>query len=198
VLVHLGSSDYLRRYKIYISHAQEWRQQFQKLESVDLRYDNQIIVNPDMERVTKLSPLNPTMAKAAAAAGVKPAALFSRAGPNERAVPKPAFELTQAKLDPKPVSGAVKRSAGKSKAKAVPAKPPGATGVDSKPKPVVKIAKFVPAKKKPAHSLLRSAAERRKLPIKSSATPAKDKAATHGQKPSPGIAKTQNSQEPSD
>jgi hypothetical protein len=31
VLVHLGSSDYLRRYKIYVSHAQAWRQQFQKL-----------------------------------------------------------------------------------------------------------------------------------------------------------------------
>ena len=40
VLVHLGSSDYLKRYKIYVSHAQEWRQQFQKLESVNLRYDN--------------------------------------------------------------------------------------------------------------------------------------------------------------
>ncbi len=48
VLVHLGSSDYLRRYKIYVSHAQGWRQQFQKLESVDLRYDNQIIVNPEI------------------------------------------------------------------------------------------------------------------------------------------------------
>src|SRR5580704_5504774 len=42
VLVHLGSSDYLRRYKIYVAHAQGWRQQFQKLESVNLRYDNQI------------------------------------------------------------------------------------------------------------------------------------------------------------
>ena len=53
VLVHLGSSDYLRRYKIYVSHAQGWRQQFQKLESVDLRYDNQIIVNPDIQRTAK-------------------------------------------------------------------------------------------------------------------------------------------------
>ena len=35
VLVHLGSSDYLRRYKIFVSHAQGWRQQFQKLESVE-------------------------------------------------------------------------------------------------------------------------------------------------------------------
>ena len=63
VLVHLGSSDYLRRYKIYVTHAQGWRQQFQKLESVDLRYDNQIIVNPDMEGPAKPVPLSPTAAK---------------------------------------------------------------------------------------------------------------------------------------
>src|SRR5437868_6713104 len=47
VLVHLGSSDFLPRYKVYIAHVQEWRQQFSKLESVDLRYDRQVIVNPD-------------------------------------------------------------------------------------------------------------------------------------------------------
>jgi cell division protein FtsQ len=47
VLLHLGSSNFLERYKIYIAHAQEWRQQFQKLESVDLRFDRQVIVNPD-------------------------------------------------------------------------------------------------------------------------------------------------------
>src|ERR1700678_2386050 len=80
VLVHLGSSDYLRRYKIYIATAQEWRQKFQKLESVDLRYDNQIIVNPDMERAAKQTPLNPSMAKVAAAAGGKPPALLPRVG----------------------------------------------------------------------------------------------------------------------
>jgi len=47
VLVHLGSDQFLERYKIYLSHVGEWRQQFQKLESVDLRYDGQIIVNPE-------------------------------------------------------------------------------------------------------------------------------------------------------
>ena len=101
VLVHLGASDYLRRYKIYVTHAQAWRQQFQKLESVDLRYDNQIIVNPDMERTAKMAALSPSAARTAAAAGVKPAALLTRIGPNERAIPKPAFELTAKKLDPK-------------------------------------------------------------------------------------------------
>src|ERR1700691_3661770 len=69
VLVHLGSADYLQRYKIYVTHAQGWRQQFQKLESVDLRYDNQIIVNPDMERP---APSKQSTAKAEAAGRVKP------------------------------------------------------------------------------------------------------------------------------
>src|ERR1700693_4985412 len=86
VLVELGSSDYLRRYKIYVTHAQGWRQQFQKLESVDLRYDNQIIVNPEIQRTAKQAALSPAAAKAAAAAGVKPAALITRLLPHDRTV----------------------------------------------------------------------------------------------------------------
>ena len=79
VLVQLGSSDYLKRYKTYVSHVQEWRQQFQKLESVNLRYDKQIIVNPDMEaRAEAAAALAPAAAKAAVAAGVKPAALITQ------------------------------------------------------------------------------------------------------------------------
>jgi cell division protein FtsQ len=50
VLIHLGSSNYLDRFKIYVAHVQEWRQQFQKLRSVDLRYERQVIVNPDEEK----------------------------------------------------------------------------------------------------------------------------------------------------
>ncbi len=75
VLVHLGSGNYLARYKIYVTHIQEWRQRFDKLESVDLRYDNQIIVNPELNGVAKTAPVSPVMARMAVAAGVKPAAL---------------------------------------------------------------------------------------------------------------------------
>lgn len=53
VLIHLGSAHYLDRYKIYVAHVQEWRQQFQGLRSVDLRYDRQVIVNPDEPANTK-------------------------------------------------------------------------------------------------------------------------------------------------
>jgi cell division protein FtsQ len=48
VLVHLGSSNFLDRFKVYVAHVQEWRTQFQHLQSVDLRYDHQVIVNPDV------------------------------------------------------------------------------------------------------------------------------------------------------
>jgi len=47
VLVHLGNDQFLERFRTYLSRVAAWRQQFRKLESVDLRYEGQIIVNPD-------------------------------------------------------------------------------------------------------------------------------------------------------
>jgi cell division protein FtsQ len=85
VLVHLGSGNYLDRFKIYVAHLREWRQQFAKLESVDLRYDRQIVVNPDLRGTAKQPALSAKAAKAAIAAGVKPTALVSR----EVGTPKP-------------------------------------------------------------------------------------------------------------
>jgi len=120
VLVELGSSEYLKRYKTYVSHVREWRQQFQKLESVNLRYDNQVIVNPEIEGKPRQSALSASAARAAAAAGVKPAALITRINPHDRSLPKPAFELTEKKLESaatqKPVARAKikKAKAGKS------------------------------------------------------------------------------------
>jgi cell division protein FtsQ len=80
VLVHLGSSNYLERFKVYVAHLREWRQQFQKVDSVDLRYDRQIIVNPDTAPSAKQPALSASAAKAALSAGVKPTALISHPG----------------------------------------------------------------------------------------------------------------------
>ena len=77
VLVHLGSSNYLDRFKIYVAHLREWRQQFEKLESVDLRYERQIIVNPDLRGTARQPAISAAAAKAAISAGVKPAALVT-------------------------------------------------------------------------------------------------------------------------
>src|SRR5271166_3791542 len=104
VLVELGASDYLKRYRTYVSHVQEWRQQFQKLESVNLRYDNQVIVNPDMEGRPKPAALSAAAAKAAAAAGVKPASIVQPLPTHDRTLPKPVFELSQQTLQSKPAA----------------------------------------------------------------------------------------------
>jgi cell division protein FtsQ len=87
VLVHLGSSEFLSRYKIYVTHVRSWRQQFDKLESVDLRYDHQIIVNPDLRGAVKEPPLSPSAAKAAASAGVKTTALTTHVPVDETPAP---------------------------------------------------------------------------------------------------------------
>jgi cell division protein FtsQ len=66
VLVHMGSADFLRRYKTFLAHVSEWRQQVpgQKLDSVDLRYEGQIVVNPDKKMVPPTAqPALPGVAK---------------------------------------------------------------------------------------------------------------------------------------
>jgi cell division protein FtsQ len=129
VLVHLGSENFLPRYKNYVTHAEQWRQQFNKLESVDLRYEGQIIVNPDLEGIARQPSLSPAAAKAAVAAGAKTAALVNyekyvehpagttpakQAKPktgsvtakSDRHAPKKAAKTTWAKLHPKPGTAA--------------------------------------------------------------------------------------------
>jgi hypothetical protein len=44
-----------------VAHIAEWRQQFQNVQSVDLRYEGQVIVNPDKPAIAeKPSPLMST------------------------------------------------------------------------------------------------------------------------------------------
>ena len=47
MVVHLGPTDFLSHYKLYVDHIGEWRQQFPNLQSVDLRFEGQVVVNPD-------------------------------------------------------------------------------------------------------------------------------------------------------
>jgi cell division protein FtsQ len=170
VLVELGSTNYLNRYQTYVGHVRDWRRQFQKLESVNLRYDNQVIVNPDMEGKPRQATISPSVAKAAIAAGVKPASLNTRIGPHEKPIPKPVFEMSDKKLDPKATT---KKPLVKAKTKKTPAKPSKAVAKKDAAKHPVPPAKTSaagqPAAKKPSAS------------VAGNTTP----------KPSPGIAKQQ-------
>ena len=176
VVVELGSSDYLKRYRTYVSHVREWRQQFQKLESVNLRYDNQVIVNPDMEGRPRQAALSNAAAKAAVAAGVKTAALITRVGPHEKALPKPAFELSPKKLDPK---AATKKTAPKVRSKKAAAN----TDKSAAKKSTIKAG----AKSKAGAGTTRASAQ--KAEGKKPAAAAQP--ATAIPKPSPAIAKQQ-------
>src|SRR6266478_4813494 len=160
VLVHLGSSNYLERYKIYVAHMQEWRQQFSKLESVDLRYDRQIIVNPDLQGTAKQIPLTPWAAKKAMAAGVKPAALISHLGP----APHLPVAATQAKTPAKATKSkapkqrrkhVVRKTKAKAKAKAKAVSPVVQKTVLTAPAAKTTAAPAVPAmsRKKPSPAI---------------------------------------------
>ena len=44
ILAHFGEDHFLERYERYQAHIGEWRQQYPHLASVDLRYDNQVVL----------------------------------------------------------------------------------------------------------------------------------------------------------
>jgi cell division protein FtsQ len=44
VLAHLGEDHFLERYQRYQAHIEGWRQQYPHLAAVDLRYDNQVVL----------------------------------------------------------------------------------------------------------------------------------------------------------
>src|SRR5580692_9722918 len=226
VLVHLGSSDYLRRYKTYASHVQQWRQQFRDLESVDLRYDNQIVVNPDIPKVTKTA--KPTAVTSAAmrvpGPAVKPAALVTkmpvRAGPHDKPVPKPAFEMTEQKLNSN--TAVAKAAATKTAGTKTASKKPAAKLNSNAKKPVAKskvaaVPKKAAAPSKPANSAAakktspaagqsQAQSHRQRESQTASRKPAAGRSLHAGlappaanpalPKPSPAIAKQQESQAP--
>ncbi len=45
ILVHFGEEKYLERYHEYKAHLPEWRTQYPKLASVDMRYERQVILD---------------------------------------------------------------------------------------------------------------------------------------------------------
>lgn len=152
VLVHFGSGNYLDQFKLYAAHLREWRQQYQKVDSVDLRYweSGQVVVNPDLRGIQR-QPVSVVAAKAAMAAGVKPSVLVQRTPVKPaHVVPvshvakkrsaKPAHAIKYAVLR-KPDHAAKKppaRRSGQQQAHGLPANEPARTQSSlSKPSPAI-------------------------------------------------------------
>jgi cell division protein FtsQ len=65
IVLHLGNEGFLQRFMVFLSNVQKWEQERGKLESVDLRYGREVILNPDLHAAPP-QPV-PDAAKAAAA-----------------------------------------------------------------------------------------------------------------------------------
>ncbi len=76
ILVHFGEEKYLERYHVYQAHLAEWRTQYPKLASVDMRYERQVVLQMQPGTVVPNGDAAPVgaVAQAAAAAPAKAAA----------------------------------------------------------------------------------------------------------------------------
>jgi cell division protein FtsQ len=179
VLVHLGSGNYLQRYKTYVTHVQQWRQQFDKLESVDLGYDGQIIVNPDLDGMARQPALTPAAAKAAMAAGVKTAALVNY----EKYVTNPV-STTLAKREAKPkAKAAPKAVVHRAAVRHAPVKPAPVKQAPVKQAPANQVAL------KPKGNAAAAAVHKSTVPPHPAVPPPPVAVATGQKKPSAGIQK---------
>jgi cell division protein FtsQ len=188
VLVHLGAGNYLQRYKTYVTHVQQWRQQFDKLESVDLRYDGQIIVNPDLDGMTRQPALTPAAAKAAMAAGVKTAAIVNY----EKYVihpvaPLPVKKDTKLKAKAGPKQTVHRVVIQHAPAKPTPVKPAPVKPASVKPAPVNRSAPMPTANRKTTAVAAKNTAAWH--PAASTAQPRPGAVVAGQNKPSAGIPK---------
>jgi cell division protein FtsQ len=91
ILVHFGDGQFLHRYSLYQQHLADWRRQYPRLASVDMRFDNQVVLE---------------MAKGAGASGefeqaagdskqqAKSSAAVTNASPAKHARPKKSAAAT--------------------------------------------------------------------------------------------------------
>jgi cell division protein FtsQ len=114
ILVHFGEEKFLERYHQYQEHLPEWRAQYPKLASVDMRYERQVVLQ--MQPGTAVPLGNTTSESSGASAGETPATTPA----NVKAATVPIARTASAKAKkpgakpalrhPKPVSHAVAHS----------------------------------------------------------------------------------------
>lgn len=89
ILAHFGEDHFLDRYQRYKAHIAEWRQQYPKLAEVDLRYNQQVVL--------EMTPAAGTSQTALNTGDAKPAAGEPETPPVKAEVSKPAPASVHAK-----------------------------------------------------------------------------------------------------
>ena len=153
VLVHFGDKDFLDRYRKFEAHLTEWRTQYPKLSSVDMRYDRQVVLD--------VGTGGEVPAKAASTPVVEPAGANQVSKAESQPVARSAAKPAGAPKSKLPVAKPVAQHPAKPAVKA-PAKPVAKGKQPAKPaaeewhmvvvKPHTKAAAALVAKAKPKHS----------------------------------------------
>jgi cell division protein FtsQ len=80
ILAHFGEDHFLERYERYQAHIAEWRQQYPHLAAVDLRYDNQVVLQMASGKETAETASGDAVPPATANPDAKPASETKPAG----------------------------------------------------------------------------------------------------------------------
>ncbi len=109
ILAHFGEDHFLERYERYQAHIAEWRQQYPHLAAVDLRYDNQVVLEMASGKETAETSSGgagtPMNLPGAASGGASPAAGSapkSSSAKNSPSKNSPGKSLTAKKSKPAP------------------------------------------------------------------------------------------------
>ncbi len=87
VLAHFGQDHFLERYQRYKAHIAEWRQQYPKLSAVDLRYEQQVVLEMDRGQANAQPVISAANATPVATKVINPPASISSPKPATSAKP---------------------------------------------------------------------------------------------------------------
>jgi cell division protein FtsQ len=128
ILVHFGEDNFLERYRRFKEHLQEWRTLYPRLSSVDMRYEQQVVLQMPPGSAGSVESGAPgsnavTIGDSNALKAASPVERDGAAAPVEKAVPKAGDKKPAGKASMAAAAhGAAKKSAPKAKPHAAAAK----------------------------------------------------------------------------
>jgi cell division protein FtsQ len=107
ILAHFGADHFLERYQRYKAHIAEWRQQYPNLAAVDLRYEQQVVLEmahgASAVQPTQAAAVTPSAASTDAAQTPQPDSKHADATPSK---PKPGLQAAADSANPAETSHA--------------------------------------------------------------------------------------------
>jgi len=69
VLVHFGTKDFDTKFRVLVDNISQWRASAGRVDSIDLRFSKQVVVNPESRAVAVKTPVAPMNAQTVSACG---------------------------------------------------------------------------------------------------------------------------------